>query len=341
MLTGVTVGCGFFGDIHLESWRRIEKAQIVAVVDRDRVRAEEAAGRFHLAAYTDLEQAVEETAPDFVDVATRPDSHLEIVELAAAKGCHVLCQKPIAPTWDESVRLVDACQRHTVRLMINENWRWQPWYREIRRLIEGGAIGRVTTITLTRHEADALQLPPFPQQSYFVDMERFLLIESVIHLIDVARFLGGEIEEVTCDMRRVSGVTKGEDSVHLHLRLGDGVWGIIYATRCSEPDLANPTCDQARIEGAEGFIRLGRDGTLTVKPLGQPAFEQGYPIPQAGYRGDSVRRALQHFVDCLIAAEPFETEGDDYLNQVMRAVFAGYESAETRRAVRLRHRSGF
>jgi predicted dehydrogenase len=139
----------------------------------------------------------------------------------------------------------------------------------------------------------------------------------------------------------VSGVTKGEDSVHLHLRLGDGVWGIIYTTRCSEPDLANPTCDQARIEGKEGFIRLQRDGTLTVKPLGQRAFEQGYAIPQAGYRGDSVRGALQHFLDCLVAGEPFETEGHDYLNQVMQAVFAGYESAETRRAVRLRHGSEF
>jgi predicted dehydrogenase len=339
VLKGITVGCGFFGNLHLESWSRIEKAQIVAVVDQDRTRAEEAAGRFGLAAHTDLDQAIDATAPDFVDVATRPDSHLEIVELVAAKGCHVLCQKPIAPTWEQSVQLVGTCNRHGVRLMINENWRWQPWYREIKKLVERGTIGRVTTITLARHEADALQVPPFPQQSYFVDMERFLLIESVIHLIDVARFLGGAIDEVTCDMRRVSKATKGEDSVHLHVRLGDGVWGIIYSTRCSEPDLPDPTCDDARIEGREGFIRLQRDGTLTVKPLGQAAFEQRYTVPEDGYRGDSIRGALQHFGDCLVSGEPFETEGDDYLNQVMRAVFAGYESAETRQAVRLRHGS--
>ncbi len=223
--------------------------------------------------------------------------------------------------------------------MINENWRWQPWYREIKRLAEQGTIGRVTTIALIRHEADALQVPPFPRQSYFVDMERFLLIESVIHLIDVARLLGGEIDEVYCDMRRVSKATKGEDSVYVHLRLADGVWGIIYSTRCSEPDLPDPTCDEARIEGKEGFIRLGRDGILTVKPLGQVAFEQGYTVPREGYRGDSVRGALQHFADCLISGEQFETEGDDYLNQVMGAVFAGYESAEKRLAVRLRHGS--
>lgn len=68
----------------------------------------------------------------------------------------------------------------------------------------------MTTITLARHEADALSTPAFLHQRYFVDMDRFLLIESVIHLIDVTRFLGGEINEITCNMRPLSGKTKAE-----------------------------------------------------------------------------------------------------------------------------------
>jgi predicted dehydrogenase len=335
MLKGITVGCGFFGNIHLEGWNRIENARIVAIVDEDEAKAVESANRFGVAAYADLAKAIGELSPDFVDVATRPDSHLEIVEMAASQGCHVLCQKPVATTWSESVQIVEACRRHDVRLMINENWRWQPWYREIKRLVSSGTIGQVTTITLIRHESHALLEPPFPNQRYFVDMERLLLIESVIHLIDVARFLGGEIAEIRCDIRRVSGATVGEDSVLLHLHLKGDVWGIIYSTRCSEPDMEDPVCDHARIEGTNGFIRLERDGTITVKRLFKPAFEHDYEIPMVGYRGDSCRAALQHFVDCLLSGEPFETEGEDYLNQVMRAVFAGYESAEARKPVSL------
>lgn len=57
-------------------------------------------------------------------------------------------------------------------------------------------------------------------------------------------------------------------------------------------------------------------------------------INETGYRGDSVRAALEEFVDGLLSGREFETEGEDYLNQVMRAVFAGYESAQTRTAVR-------
>lgn len=332
MLRGITVGCGFFGKLHLEAWGRVENARIVAAVDKQEKNAEEAGRRFGTAAYTDLVRAIEETSPDFVDVATRPDSHLAIVKLAASKNCHVLCQKPLAPTWGESVQIVETCERHGVRLMVHENWHWQPWYREIKELVASGVIGQVTTITLIRHEADALLEPPFPDQPYFVDMERFLVIESMIHLIDTARFLGGEIEAVTCHMRTLSGVTKGEDSVHLHLRLRDEAWGILYSTRCSEPDLAAPVCDYARIEGRKGYVRLDRDGTLTVKPLYGPAFKHEYAIAEAGYRGSSVHRALQHFTDCLSSNLPFETEGRGYL-QVMRAVFAAYESAEAGKTI--------
>jgi hypothetical protein len=74
---------------------------------------------------------------------------------------------------------------------------------------------------------------------------------------------------------------------------------------------------------------------MTVKPLFKPVFQHKYTIPTAGYRGDSVRMALQHFVGCLSDEKPFETEGEDYLRQVMSAVFAGYESAEMRRSVSL------
>jgi predicted dehydrogenase len=335
MLKGITIGCGFFGRIHLESWSRVQNARIVAVVDQDAAKAQAAARQYGVASYRGLQEALEKEQPDFVDIATGPEAHLPSARVAAAHGCHVLCQKPIAPTWEESVALVETCQAHGVRLMVNENWRWQPWYRQIKGLIQAGLIGPLVTVILTRYESHALGDPPFPNQPYFVSMARFLLIESAIHLLDVARFLGGEIQGVFCDMRRVSGVTRGEDSVYVHLYLANHARGMIYSTRVSEPDRQDPVCDHARIEGQRGFIRLDRDGTLTVKPLFEPALVHEYEIPRAGYRGDSCRAALQHFADGLLSGAPFETGGQDYLNQVMRAVFAGYESAQERQVIHI------
>ena len=72
---------------------------------------------------------------------------------------------------------------------------------------------------------------------------------------------------------------------------------------------------------------------MAVKPLHMLAFQQRYAVPTTGYRGDSVRMALQHFAGCLASGDAFETDGEDYLNQVMRAVFAGYQSAELRKSI--------
>jgi len=335
MLKGITVGCGFFGRVHLDGWKRVEGAQIAAVMDVDRQKAKKAADDFDVARhYADFEEAIEKERPDFVDIATRPNSHLPLVEIAASKGCHVLCQKPMAPTWDESIEMVRVCKDSGVRLMINENWRWQPWYREIKRLLEVDVIGEVHTITIVQHNPDAFLDPPFSRQPYFVAMERFLLIESVVHPIDVVRFLAGDIEEVYRDMRRVSGVTRGEDNVCMHLRVKGGRWGLLYSTRCSEEGVNEHICDFARIEGGNGFIELQPDGRITIKPLFKPGYKHIYHIPELGYRGDSCRAALQHFVNCLNSGRQFETEGEDYLH-VMRVVFAGYRSASERRAIRL------
>lgn len=269
----------------------------------------------------------------FADIATRPDSHLEIARFSASAGCDVLCQKPIAPNWKDSKKLVKACE--DVRLMINENWRWQPWYQKIRELIDSGVIGEIHTVTILRHEDDALRDPPFPDQPYFLEMEPFLLIESVIHQIDVTRFLGGSIREVFCDTRRVSGVTEGEDSVTVHLKLEGGKRGMIYSTRASEPDVEDPLCDYARIEGMAGFIRLERDGTITVKSLFESDYEVDYEVPKRGYRGASCEMAQKSFVNSIISGDRFETPGENYLDQVMKTVFAGYESSKQRKAIRL------
>lgn len=336
MLKGITVGCGYFGQIQLEGWERVAGGRIQAVVDKDEAKAKETAEKFGISGcYTDLKEGIENEELDFVDVVTGPVTHREMVKTAAEAGLDVLCQKPIAPNWGDSVQLVRACEESGVRLMINENWRWQPWYQKVKELIEAGTIGELNTIDIIRHESDALQSPPFSDQPYFLEMEPFLLIESVIHQIDTTRFLGGEIREVFGDLRRVSGVTNGEDSVCLNLRLEEGRLGRIYSTRTSEPNMPDPRCDYARIEGEGGFIRLDRDGTVTVKPLFEPPREVDYEIPEEGYRGGSCRAALAHFARRLREGGPFQTGGRDYLEGVMKAVFAGYRSDELGESIEL------
>jgi predicted dehydrogenase len=93
-LRGALVGCGYFGQIQLEAWRRMPEVEIVAACDVDLEKARAAAPR----AYDDVERLFDnEPDLDFVDIATRPDTHLPLVKAAADRRIAAICQKPMAP----------------------------------------------------------------------------------------------------------------------------------------------------------------------------------------------------------------------------------------------------
>src|SRR5882724_96991 len=88
------IGCGFFAQFHIDAWRRMPGVEMAAVADPDLDRARHAAPR----AYSTAEEMLDTEQLDFVDIATRPDSHLRLVRLAASRKIPAICQKPMAPT---------------------------------------------------------------------------------------------------------------------------------------------------------------------------------------------------------------------------------------------------
>src|SRR3954465_13627315 len=97
-LQGALIGCGFVSQHHIEAWTKIPEARLVALCDLDSEKVARAAERIPgLRIYTDPAALFEnEETLDFVEICTRPDSHREIVELAARHRVDVLCQKPAA-----------------------------------------------------------------------------------------------------------------------------------------------------------------------------------------------------------------------------------------------------
>jgi D-apiose dehydrogenase len=328
-LRGVMIGGGRFARFHAEAWRRVEGARMVAVADAVPGRAEEFSRQFGIGrAYRDAAEMLERERPDFVDVVTRPDSHSEIVRLAARYGAGVICQKPMAPTWEECVAMVKVCADAGVRLLIHENWRWQPWYREIKRLLDQGAVGTPFYAGFVMRNSDGRGAEPYAAQPYFRDMERLMVYEMVVHFIDAFRYLLGEFTSVFCRMGRVNPMIKGEDYTLIHFDFENGARGLIDANRISGPARREPISEELIVEGDRGKIRLARDCRIWLDEYADAEKAYDYAFPVEGYRGDSVRAAQRHFISCLQTGERCETEGQDYLKTVA-AVFACYDSAET------------
>ncbi len=332
-LRGAVIGTGYFSQFHFDAWQRIDGVEMVACCDRDRARADQVSQRYNIPnAFDDFREMLEAIDVDFVDVVTRPETHLEICQELAGRGIATICQKPLAPSFEESGQLVEAVESAGVRMMVHENFRFQPWYREIKKLIERGAIGdRLHTISFRNRAGDGWGEEAYlARQPYFQKMERFLLYEAGIHTIDTFRFLAGEVSRVWCVLRKLNPVIAGEDTAISVMEFRDGGIGLYDANRYNESTADNPryTFGQLLVEGNGGTIRLDDEGRLTTQPLGQRLREHPYQRSTHGFAGDCVRTTQQHFVDCLRNGTPFETSGREYLKSIA-VQEAMYQSAQT------------
>lgn len=326
-LRGAVIGCGFFSQFHIDAWRRMEDVQIVAAVDPDLSRARAVAPR----AYPDAESLLAREELDFVDVVTRPATHLPYIRLFTARGIPLICQKPMAMDMGEAREIVEIAERTRVPLMFHENWRWQPWYRETRRLLGEGAVGQVLAYSFRFRRGDGLGPAPFPAQPYFKEMPRLLIYEAVVHPIDTSRFLFGEIREITARIHRANPVIAGEDRCVLIQGHDRGMLGVIDGHRYRDAIPDGPAMGDVWIEGDAAALWVGANGEIRLD--GRPIWAPGN-LP--GYKGDSVLATQRHFVDCLRAGAPFESSATDYI-RTFTAVDAAYESAAQGRTITINY----
>ncbi|MFN7929502.1 MAG: Gfo/Idh/MocA family oxidoreductase [Blastocatellia bacterium] len=334
-LRGAIIGAGYFAGIQAEAWRRLPAVEIVAVVDPIQERANTLAAQYGIpTVYETAETLFAAEKLDFVDIATRPEAHLALTQLAAQHCTPIICQKPMAATWDDCVAMVESCRAARVRLLIHENWRWQAWYREIKKLIDAGVFGPLFHLGFCMRSGDGRGPEPYTVQPYFRDMPQLLIYETLVHFLDTFRFLAGEIISVFCQTRRVNSQIAGEDYALIQLNFVDGANGLIDANRIAGPVPPDIAFGVFTLEGERASLRMTPQGELFIRAYGQDERKHEYEIPVMGYKGDSVFAAQQHYAACLRNGMPCETEGDVYLHTV-RAMFACYESAATGRVITL------
>lgn len=322
-LRGALIGCGFFGRIQLEAWRRMHDVDIAAACDPEPGRAAQCAPR----AYTSVEAMLDAERLDFLDIATRPDTHLDLVRRAVERRIPAICQKPMASSLGEAIEMEALVRAASARVMIHENWRWQPWYRLAKSMLQSGEIGQPLAYTFRIRQRDGLGPTPYPNQPYFREMPRLLIFETLIHPIDTARFLFGPIAAVFAQIRRANPVIRGEDRAVVILTHAARLDGIVDGHRFADPDPPGPAMGDAIFEGDAGVIRIAANGDV----FHNGALRKSHDT-SSGYKGDSVLATERHFIDRLRDGAEFETSVSDYFHS-FAAIEAAYESAAAGRVI--------
>lgn len=339
-LKGVCLGAGYFSQFQYEAWTRIPEVEIVACCNRTQEKAQKVADQFSIPkayGWDDLKEMFDTEKPDFVDIITPPETHLAVVEIAARKGIAIICQKPLAPTLEESEKIVAVAAEANVPFLVHENWRWQPWYREIKVQMDAGTIGELHSISVRMRMGDGWPKDAYlARQPFFRDYPRLLIYETGVHFLDTFRFLGGEVESVYARLQQRNPDIKGEDAGQVMIGFKNGGTAILDGSRYNESEAEDPryTFGTVRIDGSQGHIELNFDGSLTLKKLGEKAQKIEYKHERINFAGDCVYNLQRHFVDTMKAGGTFESTGEDYLKSIT-LVEACYKSHKTKQAVTL------
>jgi predicted dehydrogenase len=325
------IGSGYFAQFHRDAWSRLP-VRVAAICDPDRAKAEAAARAFPGArVFAEAAAMLDEVRPDLVDIVTPPATHAELAGLCAARRIPAICQKPLAPDWATAAAIVEAAERARSTLIVHENFRFMPWFTEAHRLIEAGALGEPLDISFRLRSGDGQGADAYlARQPYFRTMPRFLVHETIIHLIDVFRFLFGEVAGVFARLRRLNPAIMGEDAATVFFAFEKARrQGIVDGNRLLDHPSEDPrmTNGALLVEGTGGQLRLDGHGRLFLRPHRGEEREHAYHWEKRGYGGDCVFRQCRAALDHIVDGAPVANTARAWLRN-MEIEEAVYRSAE-------------
>lgn len=329
------IGCGFFAENHLAAWAHTEGVTLAAVCDLDADKARGAAARHGAgAAYADAAEMLRTEKLDLVDIATTMPSHAGLVGLVTGHGLPLIVQKPLAPSLEDCISIVETCRKAGVPMMVHENTRFLTPIRKAKAVIASGAIGLPTWARVSFRTGHDI----YGKQPYLAREEKFVILDLGVHMLDVSRFLLGDASRLYTQVERIKPGIAGEDMATTMLRHEGGATSVVECSYAS-PIHPDPFPELTlQVEGTAGSLGISRGYRMTVFSGGvaeehdvSPALLPWSTPPWHGTQ-ESVLRVQQHFVDCLrTGAEP-ETSGSDSL-RTYGLVFGAYRSARTGEAV--------
>ena len=306
------IGAGWVSEYHLPAWaKQSARAEIVAIADPSTEAREAKSQHFGIPrAYATAETMLANEALDAVDICAPREAHVALVRLAAARGLDIICQKPLAPDYDQAAALV-AGLPPSIRLMVHENWRFRAYYRRLKGWLEEGIAGAVRQVQFeflsSGMIADAEgRRPALVRQPFFRTQERLLVMEVMIHHLDTLRYLFGELEVVAARLERSNGEIVAEDVASVVLRrLDDGVIVTVNANLAVHGAPPAPR-DHLRIFGTQATLEL--DG-ISLSAKGQIQRLEEFDA-DAVYQG-AYDATIAHFLDGLEGRAAMETVPDD------------------------------
>ena len=309
------IGAGRIGSLHARNIAsRIVGAELIGVMDVDFAVAEKHAYGDSYATQ-DLERVLGDPKIDVVVIASITSLHSDHIRLAADAGKAIFCEKPVALDMEETRNVMKLVEEKGLDFQIGFNRRFDPGYIDIANRLHRGEMGK---IEMFRSQSS----DPMPAPEGYVASSGGIYIDSVIHDIDLARFMVGEIRQVTALGRNlidpVYGKHKDIDISILTLEFENEAIGVIQNSR------RTPHGYDLRVEVhcEKGKLVAEDERQTKIWRYDEVGIHGDYYYYFLERFEDAYRQEIQVFVDKIAKGEPTRPGTQDAIETLRVAVAA-------------------
>jgi UDP-N-acetyl-2-amino-2-deoxyglucuronate dehydrogenase len=340
MLRFALVGCGRISKRHSEllGENQIKGAGLVAVCDKVLSKAEAISSKYGVPAYSCYHEMMQSEKVDVVVILTESGVHAANTIDLAKYGAHIVVEKPMALTLADADAMIEACDRHGVKLFVVKQNRFNVPVVQLRNALEHGRFGKLIMGTVRvrwcRPQAYYDQDPWRGTWAY----DGGVLTNQASHHVDLLEWMMGDVESVFAKSKQALADIEAEDTAVVMLKFKNGALGVIEATTAIRPkDLEG----SISVLGETGSVEIGGFAVNEMKTWNfsemtdeDESVIEKYSVNPPNVYGFGHQAYYEHVVDCIQNKTPQLVDGLKG-RKSLELINAIYESIETGKEVYL------
>lgn len=266
------VGCGFIAKKHAKAIQEVENAKLVAVSDKNPLAMETYVEEYGVSAYEDLEGMLQRDDIDVVSVCTPTGLHAPLaIKIANAKK-HIILEKPIAMTLEDTDKIIAACKKNEVKLSIVHPNRFRPVVRELRKILDQNLLGKIShanaIVNWNRNQE-------YYDQASWRGTKQFdggVLMNQAIHNLDLLLWFMGDPEQVfSMEATRFRKI-EAEDVSAGVIKFKSGALGVVEA---SSTAYGQNFEESITLFGEKGTVKIGGKNAIYFEHLEVEGIPEG------------------------------------------------------------------
>jgi len=334
------LGCGRIAKRHAEllGTGQIKGAQLIAVCDVRRERAEEFGAKYGVAAYQSIEEMLTNPDIDVVSVLTPSGMHAEHAIAVATARRHVVVEKPMALTMSDADAMIATCKDNGVKLFVVKQNRFNVPVIKAREALEAGRFGQLVLGTV--------RVRWCRDQSYY-DQDDWrgtwaqdggVLSNQASHHVDMLSWFMGEVESVYARGITALARIEAEDTAIATLKFRNGSLGVVEATSATRPQDMEGSLSVLGSDGAVEIAGFSVNKIRTWQCIHPQASDaeviDKYSVNPPNVYGFGHQAYYEHVVDCLVNGTEALVDGHQG-RQSLELIMAMYESIASGKEVSL------